>query len=185
VKILEETIAQTVENEIKLANDAKRTESAESTGDMEELVKRYILSTSKEKADRQMRPAITAKLLRKQERTAHTFRRFTTNEGYEIFVGRNDTQNDALIRQSNGNDLWFHIRDFPGSHVVLKTGGKKDVPFTAILEAAKTALNFSSRVRDGKGTVTYTQVKNLKKPKNSAPGKVLVTREKTVDVRLD
>ena len=185
VKILNETIAQSEKAGAILRDDAEIASNAESTDDMKELIKRYTLSKTKNDDGREMRPTASAKPLRKQERTAHTFRHFTTKDGHEILVGRNDTQNDALVRQSNGNDLWFHIRGFPGSHVVLKTGGKKDVPFEAILEAAKTALNFSSRVRDGKGTITYTQIKNLKKPKNSAPGKVLVTREKTVDVRLD
>jgi len=113
------------------------------------------------------------------------FRSFISADGLEMLVGRNDRQNDDLIRKSRGNDLWFHVRDFPGSHVVVRMMKKTDVPSGTIAEAARLALKYSTRARDMKGTVVYTHVKYLKKPKGAPPGKVLVTREKTIHVSLD
>ncbi len=113
-----------------------------------------------------------------------TFRKFVSADGYDMFVGRNDRQNDELVKMGKGNDLWFHIRDFPGSHVLVRVKRGADVPRGTIEEAARLAVKYSSRAKDGKGTVVYTHVKYLKKPKGAAPGKVLVLREKTLSVAL-
>ncbi|MBI5638412.1 MAG: DUF814 domain-containing protein [Nitrospinae bacterium] len=113
-----------------------------------------------------------------------TFRKFISADGYDMFVGRNDRQNDELVKMGKGNDLWFHIRDFPGSHVLVRMKKGGDIPRGTIEEAARLAVKFSSRAKDGKGTVVYTHVKYLKKPKGAAPGKVLVLREKTLSVSL-
>jgi predicted ribosome quality control (RQC) complex YloA/Tae2 family protein len=121
---------------------------------------------------------------KKAQKLFSKYRKFTSANGYEMIVGRNDVQNDDLVRHSNGNDLWFHIRDFPGSHVIVRTAKKNEVPFDTILEAAKLALKFSTKARDMRGTVVYTHVKYLRRPKNAPPGKVLVTKEKTVQVTL-
>lgn len=112
------------------------------------------------------------------------YRRFVSANGFEMIVGRNDVQNDDLVRHSNGNDLWLHIRDFPGSHVIVRTA-KKEVPYDTVLEAARLALKFSTKAQDKKGTVIYTHVKYLRRPKNAPPGKVLVTKEKTVQVSIE
>lgn len=113
-----------------------------------------------------------------------TFRKFVSADGYDMYVGRNDRQNDELVKMGKGNDLWFHIRDFPGSHVLVRMKKGEDIPRGTIEEAARLAVKFSSRAKDGKGTVVYTHVKYLKKPKGAAPGKVLVLREKTLSVSL-
>ncbi len=112
------------------------------------------------------------------------FRKFVSTDGYDMFVGRNDRQNDELVKMGKGNDLWFHIRDFPGSHVLVRVKRGADVPRSTIEEAARLAVKYSSRAKDGKGTVIYTYVKYLKKPKRAKPGSVLVTREKTLSVAL-
>lgn len=121
---------------------------------------------------------------KKADKAFPGFRRFYSADGFEMIVGRNDVQNDDLVRHSNGNDLWFHIRDFPGSHVVVRTAKKKEVPLETIREAARLALKHSTKARDGKGTVVYTHVKNLRRPKDAPPGRVLVTMEKTLQVRI-
>lgn len=121
---------------------------------------------------------------KKGEKSFSKYRMFESKHGFEMVVGRNDEQNDDLVRHSNGNDLWFHVRDFPGSHVVVRVMKKKEVPFDTILEAARLALKFSSRAKDMKGTVVYTHVKHLRRPKGAPPGRVLVTKEKTVMVAL-
>ena len=121
---------------------------------------------------------------RKGAQKASPFRLFTSKDGFEIRVGKNNLSNDELVRTSNGNDLWFHLRDFPGSHVVVRAGGRRDLPQSTITEAANLALKYSSKARDKKGLVIYTHVKNIKKPKKAPPGQVTVTREKTIHARL-
>jgi predicted ribosome quality control (RQC) complex YloA/Tae2 family protein len=115
---------------------------------------------------------------------ASPFRQFVSKDGFEIRVGKNNLANDKLIRVSNGNDLWFHLRDFPGSHVVVRAGKKPQLPQSTVMEAAQLALKYSSKARDKKGVVVYTHVKNLKRPKKAPPGQVLVTREKTIHARI-
>lgn len=113
-----------------------------------------------------------------------TFRKFVSADGYDMFVGRNDRQNDELVKMGKGNDLWFHIRDFPGSHVLVRAKKGADFSRGTIEEAARLAVKYSSRVKDGKGTVVYTHVKYLRRPKGAKPGAVLITREKTLGVAL-
>ncbi|MBI5178864.1 MAG: NFACT family protein [Nitrospinae bacterium] len=153
----------------KAEREAAKVAALEKAGSAEDLV-----------PFRSPRPATAAR--EKQKRSA--FRSFVSADGFEMLVGRSGRENDELVRKSNGNDLWFHVRDFPGSHVVVRTGKKTDVPSGTIAEAARLALKHSSRARDGKGTVVYTFIKHVKKPKNAPPGSVLVTREKTVQVHL-
>jgi predicted ribosome quality control (RQC) complex YloA/Tae2 family protein len=104
-------------------------------------------------------------------------RKFESSDGYEILVGRNNFQNDRLtLKSSQKDDYWFHIQKAPGTHVILRTN-KTTPPETSIQEAAMLAAwysrNDSSGVSGYKVTVDYCQVKNVWKPKDSAPGHVL------------
>lgn len=121
----------------------------------------------------------------KADKNKDGFKVIHLDGGWIVHLGRNDTQNDLLVRRSNGNDHWFHLHGFPGAHVVLKSRGKQPVPRHILEEAARIALRHSSKADDKKGTIIYTQVKNLRKPKGAGPGKVLVTREKAITVSLD
>lgn len=96
--------------------------------------------------------------------------RFTTTNGYEVMIGKNNTQNDLLTtKTANGYDWFFHVKDAPGSHVILFSHGEEPdaVDFT---EAAEAAAYYSTK-REGENVeVDYTQVKNIKKPSGSKPG---------------
>ena len=104
-------------------------------------------------------------------------------KGYKILVGRNARQNDNLVRQASRDDLWFHIRNYSGAHVVIVTDGRPDqVPEEVIVKAARLAAA-NSRARGAeKATVSYTQVKYVDKPKGAKPGLVQITNEKTLTV---
>jgi len=113
-------------------------------------------------------------------------REFHSSDGLIILVGKNDKQNDEItFRIARGNDLWFHVRNFPGSHVVLLSQKGHDIPRKSIEEAAMMALFFSSRKKDGKGDVIYTKRKYVRKPKGAPVGTVTIGREKNIFVRLD
>ncbi|MDL2238065.1 NFACT family protein [Christensenellaceae bacterium OttesenSCG-928-K19] len=101
---------------------------------------------------------------------------FVSQTGYEIFVGKNDRQNDILtMRMAGKDDIWFHAQKIPGSHVLLVTDGKAldDIDDDTVVYAATLAAKYSRARQSGKTPVDYTQRKNVKKPPNSRPGKVI------------
>ena len=105
---------------------------------------------------------------------------FETPDGFRIFVGRNNLQNEKLsLHTAKKTDLWFHVQKAPGSHVVLCSEGREPTD-TACEYAAGLAVWFSSVRERGKAEVDYTQVKNLKKPPASAPGYVIYHVYKTI-----
>ncbi len=94
---------------------------------------------------------------------------YTTTDGMTVRVGRNNLQNDALTAAAEKKDIWFHIKKFHGSHVILVTGGKEptDRDYT---EAAMLAAFHSEKKGSTHVEVDYTRVKYLHKPAGSAPG---------------
>jgi predicted ribosome quality control (RQC) complex YloA/Tae2 family protein len=109
-------------------------------------------------------------------------RRFLTKSGREIFVGRNNKENDYLtFKFAQPDDLWFHAQDVSGSHVLLKRKNKKTDPsFSDIKEAASVAVYFSKAKKEKRAVVIYTQAKYVRKPKRGKPGLALVGKEKSV-----
>ena len=79
------------------------------------------------------------------------FLRFTSTDGFEILVGRNNVQNDKLtLHTARGKDLWFHVQKAPGSHVVVMSRGE-EIPDTTKQEAAELAVIYSSTYKAGTG----------------------------------
>ncbi len=113
-------------------------------------------------------------------------RRFVSKDGVELLVGRNARDNDALtFRIARGNDLWFHVRDYPGSHVVARTEKGQPLPRETLLDAAVLAMHFSEARDHATATIQYTHRKHLRKPRGAAPGQVLIAAPKTVFLRPD
>lgn len=106
-------------------------------------------------------------------------RQFETSDGRTILVGRNNRQNEELFRKAKTHDLWFHTREIPGSHVIIKTE-KLAVNDKDLLKAASLAAFFSKGRQDSKVAVDYTEVKNLKKPKGSPLGFVHYENYRTI-----
>ena len=104
------------------------------------------------------------------------FLRYTSSDGFEILVGRNNLQNDKLtLHTARGKDLWFHVQKAPGSHVVVMSHGE-DIPDTTKQEAAELAVIHSSAYKAGTGAkvaVDTTEVKNIWKANGAKPGMVL------------
>lgn len=97
---------------------------------------------------------------------------FTTSGGYRVLCGKNNSQNDWLTNKLAGkNDIWFHVKGMPGSHVVLICDGEEP-PALDFTEAATVAAVYSRAPRGQKIEVDYTRVKNIKKPPASKPGYV-------------
>jgi len=113
------------------------------------------------------------------------YRKFSSQSGAPILVGRSARDNDALtLRVARGNDLWLHARGVQGAHVIIPGAG--DSPDSRALgDAALLAAHFSSaRGQDGV-EVAWTRCKYVRKPKGAPPGSVTVTQEKVLRVRLE
>lgn len=105
-------------------------------------------------------------------------------KGFTILVGRNNKQNDELVRKSSEHDIWLHVQGMPGAHVVIKTNGKP-VDEDVLLYAAKLAAQFSKGKYSTKVPVDYTYIKYVKKPKGFKPGLVFYSNFKTLFVTPD
>jgi predicted ribosome quality control (RQC) complex YloA/Tae2 family protein len=100
-------------------------------------------------------------------------------EGMRILYGRNNLENDNLTFKVAGREeYWFHVKDVPGSHVILKVDGEPTEE--QILEAAKVAVKFSKANEGDKVQVDYVKRKNINKPKGAKPGFVIYNGESTI-----
>ena len=109
-------------------------------------------------------------------------RRFTSISGLEIIVGRNDKENDELVRWARKNDIWLHAQNIGGSHVILRSPGKQNPDHRSIEEAAGIAAYFSKAKTSSVVPVVWTRVKYVVKRKGQGPGQVRYTSEKVLFV---
>lgn len=111
---------------------------------------------------------------------------FKTDDGYTVFVGRNNKENDFLtLKSSYSTDIWLHTKIIPGSHTVIKTGGDPNVPPNTIYQAAALAAYHSKAKGSAQVPVDYTTVKNVKKPNGAKPGLVIYDNYNTVYISPD
>ena len=104
-------------------------------------------------------------------------------DGYTIYVGRNNKENDYLTNKfANKSDLWFHTKDIHGSHVILKTDTHTSVPENIIFEAAKLAALHSKAKNSSNVPVDYCEIKYVKKVSGNRPGLVIYRNNKTIYV---
>ena len=98
---------------------------------------------------------------------------YISSDGFDIYVGKNNYQNDELtFHFATGNDWWFHAKGIPGSHVIVKSEGK-EVPDKTFEEAGKLAAHYSKGKGQEKVEIDYTIKKNVKKPAGGKPGFVV------------
>ncbi|MCJ7834062.1 NFACT family protein [Cuneatibacter sp. NSJ-177] len=98
---------------------------------------------------------------------------YLSSDGFHIYVGKNNFQNEELTFQfANGGDWWFHAKGIPGSHVIVKTEGK-ELPDRVYEEAGQLAAYYSSARDADKVEVDYIQKKQVKKPAAGKPGFVI------------
>lgn len=110
---------------------------------------------------------------------------FTSPDGFTILVGRNNKQNDILTcKTAEKTDIWLHVKDITGSHVIIRTEGKTP-PDETILYAAGIAAAHSRAKSSAQVPVDYVPVKFVKKPAGAKPGMVIFTNNRTVYVKPD
>ena len=104
--------------------------------------------------------------------TSRTYH-YISSDGYDIYVGKNNFQNDELsFKFASGNDWWFHAKGQPGSHVIVKSKNE-ELPDRTFEEAGKLAAYYSKGRQAPKVEIDYTQKKNLRKPTGGKPGFVV------------
>jgi predicted ribosome quality control (RQC) complex YloA/Tae2 family protein len=107
---------------------------------------------------------------------------YISSDGFTIYVGRNNKENDRLTLKIAGNyDMWLHTKNIPGSHVII-VSDRKEISDTAIKEAAALAAYNSKARESSQVPVDYTLVKNVSKPKGAKPGMVIYVKNHTIYV---
>ncbi len=140
----------------------------------EELIENQIIKKPSEK---------------KKKKDFPSFITFTSPDGWEILVGKNNKQNDFLTTKiAKGNDIWLHAKGVPGSHVIIKNPENKEpgsIPYSTLLKASTLAARYSKGKNYSQIIVDYTQRKFVKKPKGAKPGMVIYHDEKSICLFLD
>lgn len=122
---------------------------------------------------------------RKQKVKASKPLEYRSTDGFTIYAGRNNTQNDLLtLKSAEKNDIWFHTQKIAGSHVIMVTDGEEPTDL-AYTEAAMIAAYHSKAQSSAQVAVDYTRVKNIKKPAGAKPGMVIYETYYTAYVTPD
>ncbi|MCP6681463.1 Rqc2 family fibronectin-binding protein [Bacillus nakamurai] len=120
---------------------------------------------------------------KKPKQAAPVLEQYESSSGLTILVGKNNKQNEYLTTKlAARDDMWFHTKDIPGSHVVIKSSEPDE---QSILEAAAIAAYFSKAKDSGSVPVDYTKIRHVKKPNGAKPGFVTYDSQHTVFVTPD
>ncbi len=121
--------------------------------------------------------------VKKGEKSRPIGRWYRASGGFDIVVGKNDKDNDAItFRLARAQDIWLHAADYPGSHVIIRNPNRADIPMKVVQEAAELAAFHSQAKEQNKVAVHYTQKKFVTKPPRAKPGLVRLSAFKTITV---
>ncbi len=110
---------------------------------------------------------------KKEKVTSKPFH-YISSDGFHMYVGKNNYQNDELtFKFATGNDWWFHAKNMPGSHVIVKCDGADELPDRTFEEAGRLAAYYSKGREQEKVEIDYIQKKHVKKPAGAKPGFVV------------
>ena len=128
---------------------------------------------------------IKRRFTKKKVKIKNTPLHYISSDGYHIYVGKNNLQNDELTFDfAAGNDWWFHAKQAPGSHVIVKTK-TGEIPDRTFEEAGRLAAYYSKGRGSEKVEVDYLQKKNVKKPNQSKPGFVVYYTNYSLTIEPD
>ena len=159
---MESLLAETKQDVEHLESVVTALELAENEDDLIQIKEELVESGYIRKNNREKKVRINSKPLH-----------YVTSDDFHIYVGKNNIQNDELtFKVANGGDWWFHAKNVPGSHVILKTQGRK-VPDHVFELAAGLAAYYSKSQKSPKVEIDYLERKNVKKPAGAKPGYVI------------
>lgn len=123
------------------------------------------------------------KTKKKKKNDKPTLHVYTSSEGVELYVGKNNLQNEYVTnRLASSNDTWLHTKDIPGSHVVIRSSEYGDA---TLQEAAQLAAYYSQAKESSSVPVDYTLIRHVRKPNGAKPGFVIYDNQKTLFVTPD
>lgn len=159
---LEKLIDSTLSEIAYLENILFSIEECETTEDLDDIYSELIGQGLMKKRSKINKPKETKPITT-----------FISSGGHEILVGKNNIQNDMItFKIAKSEDYWFHAKNMPGSHVVIRTMGD-ELTDEEYIEAAKIAAYYSKGKNSGRVEVDYTKKSNIKKPPNAKPGFVI------------
>lgn len=121
--------------------------------------------------------------VKKKKKIESNPRHYISSEGYDMYVGKNNKQNDYLtLKLSSKEDIWLHTKDIPGSHVIIKNKGEGMPPDKTLEEAAMLAAYYSKSKTSSKVPVDYAERRNVRKPNGAKPGMVIYDNNYTMYV---
>lgn len=110
---------------------------------------------------------------------------YVSSNGFDIFVGKNNYQNEELtFKIATGNDWWFHAKNMPGSHVIVKANNS-ELPDKTFEEAAALAAYYSKGANQEKVEIDYVEKKHVKKVAGAAPGFVIYHTNYSMNISPD
>ncbi|MDC3416450.1 Rqc2 family fibronectin-binding protein [Aquibacillus salsiterrae] len=157
-----------LEEIIQQIDSAREQDILEIREELQEQGYLKIKANKKNKRDKQLKPEPE---------------KFISSDGTVLLVGKNNKQNDYLTNKlAHKDDLWFHTKDIPGSHVVIRSSTPSE---NTIREAANLAAYFSKSKASSSVPVDYTLIRHVKKPNGSKPGYVTYENQKTIYIDPD
>lgn len=122
----------------------------------------------------------------KKQKTASRPFHYISSDGFHMYVGKNNFQNDELtFKVATGNDWWFHAKKIPGSHVIVRLGSADELPDRTFEEAARLAAYYSKGRDQEKVEIDYIQKKHVKKPAGAKPGFVIYYTNYSMSIDSD
>ncbi len=194
------TPAENAQKYFKQYNKAKRTfaalkeqmaQNSEETTYLEGLLATLFLCT--EEADiEDLREELMAQGFIKKRKKKSALKskpskplHYISGDGFHMFVGKNNRQNDELtLKVAENSDWWFHTKDIPGAHVIVKAEGQT-VPESTLNEAANLAAYYSKGKNGSHVPVDYTTKRFVKKPNGAKPGMVIYDKYQTAVITPD
>ncbi len=113
-------------------------------------------------------------------------RKYELPGGWTVLVGKTDADNDVLsLKIARPNDLWFHVRGMPGSHVILVSREGERPDRETVKKAAAIAAHYSKARHGGEVPVSCTEARFVTKPRGAKHGTVQIRKESVLKVRPD
>lgn len=148
----------------------------------EEISENVIFKEKTDNYKKKQKTKIKKSSLTKNKNVSFNPLRYTI-DGYTLLVGRNNKENDYLtLKYSKKTDLWFHTKDFPGSHAILQLTSEKVPEDNVLLKCAEIAAFHSKAKNSSNVAVDFCEVKYVKKPNGAKPGMVIYSHNKTLYV---
>ncbi len=158
---LTQLLAETKEEIDHLESVSRSLDTARTEGDLEQIREELVIAGYIRRRDGR----------KKQRQAVSRPWHYISSDGFDIYVGKNNLQNEEItFHLAEGSDWWFHAKDMPGSHVIVKCRGEE--PPDRTFEEAASLAAYHSR-GEGNAEVDYVQRKHVKKPNGAKPGFVV------------